>query len=115
MGEVCSKFRLNDVRMSRKKANKIKVKKKKNNALVLCHDRSEYWTTQKQFWQWVRDGLVLKMSDGPLTGKFVRSDEEKVVILANTVLNLAHHNHLNEALSQRRLMTPRKHRSLASL
>lgn len=80
-----------------------KPKKKKNNALIICHDQNQYWTTQKQFWQWVRDGLVKKNGDGPLTGYFIRRDEEKTVIIANTVLNLACPNHLREALAQRRL------------
>lgn len=81
----------------------IKVKKKKNNALILCHDHNQFWTTQKQFWQWVREGLVKKTGDGPLTGQFTRRDEEKAVVIANTILNLGCPNHLREALAQRRL------------
>lgn len=92
---------------SSKKTKKVKIKKKKNNALIITHDRSDYWTTQKQFWQWVREGKVLKTGDSPLTGKFVRRDEEKTVIIANTVLNLAHYNHLREALAQRKIV-PRR-------
>ena len=90
---------------ARQKLKKLKPKKKKNNALVVCHDGSQYWTNQKQFWQWSREGVITKTGDYPLTGKFVRRDEEKVVVLANTVLNLAHHNHLREALAQRKLTT----------
>lgn len=88
--------------MNNQKKKKDKPKKKKNNALVICHNRSQYWTTQKQFWQWLREGIIIKTGDYPLTGQFVRRDEEKFVVLANTVLNLAHPNHLSEALSQRR-------------
>ena len=87
-----------------KRTKKVKLKKKKNNALVMCHDSSSYWTNQKQFWQWVRDGIIVKVGDFPLSGKFVRRDEEKIVILANTVLNLAHQNHLREVLTQRKLV-----------
>ena len=71
---------------------KDKKKKKKKTALVLCRDRKEFWTTQKQFWQWVREGIVTKTGDNPL-----------MVLVSNTVLNLAHPNHMREALASRRI------------
>ena len=80
-----------------------KQKKKKRNALVVCRDRKEFWTTQKQFWQWVREGVITKTGDAPLTGEFRREHEELMVIVSNTVLNLARPNHLREALAARRL------------
>lgn len=85
---------------AKKKAEK---RKKKRTALVVCHDRKEFWTTQTQFWQWVREGVVVKTGDKPLSGSFVREHEEKLVMLSNTVLNLAHPNHLREALASRRI------------
>jgi hypothetical protein len=87
-----------------KKAKQIKKseKKKKKNALVLCQDGKEYWTTQAQFWQWVRDRVVVRLGDFPLRGKFVRENEEYDVIISNTVLNLRCPNHLREALDSRR-------------
>ncbi len=69
-----------------------------------------FWTTQQQFWQWVRDGVVAKIGDAPLTGEFVRKDDEKLVVLSNTVLNLAHPNHLREALSARHAALGRRTR-----
>jgi hypothetical protein len=78
------------------------LKKAKKNALVLCHDGSQFWTTQKQFWQWVREAKIVKSSDGPLTGKFINDDEEKLVVLANTILNISCPNHLREAMAQRK-------------
>jgi hypothetical protein len=83
-------------------SNKEK-KKKKRTALVVCRSSRQFWTTQAQFWQWVRDGVVVKTGDRPLTGSFVREHEELLVTLSNTVLNLAAPNHLREALSARRL------------
>jgi len=85
--------------MSQKKDKK---KKKKRTALVVCRDRKQFWTTQTQFWQWVREGVVLKTQDQPLTGVFRRDHEELMVLLSNTVLNLAHPNHMREALLARR-------------
>jgi hypothetical protein len=78
-------------------------KKKQRTALVVCRDRKEFWTTQTQFWQWVREGIVVKTGEQPLTGAFSREHEEKLVTLSNTVLNLAHPIHLSEALRARRL------------
>jgi hypothetical protein len=83
--------------------SKKKQKKKKRTALVICRDGKGFWTTQTQFWQWVREGVVAKSGDDPLTGRFAREHEELLVVLSNTVLNLAHPNHLREALSSRRV------------
>ena len=84
-------------------ASKTKKKKKKRKtALVVCRDRKEFWTTQAQFWQWAREGIITKTHDNPLTGTFNREHEELMVLLSNTVLNLAHPNHMREALLSRR-------------
>src|SRR6266850_7249280 len=85
-----------------------KKKKKKKTALVICRDRKQFWTTQTQFWQWVREGVVTKTQDSPLTGTFKREHEELLVLLSNTVLNLAHPNHMREALLSRRVGLARK-------
>ena len=77
-------------------------KKKKKNALVVCQDGKEFWTTQEQFWQWVRDRVVVKVGESPLSGKFCRATEEYAVVISNTILNLKYPNHLHEALNSRR-------------
>jgi len=51
----------------------------------------------------VRDGIVIKTGEQPLTGLFKREHEELMVLLSNTVLNLAHPNHMREALLSRRI------------
>lgn len=79
-----------------------KDKKKKRNALVICRNGSRFWTTQAQFWQWIRDGVITKTQDYPLMGTFVRDHEELAVKLSNTVLNLACPNHLREVLAARK-------------
>ena len=78
-------------------------KKKKRTAQVVCRDGKQFWTTQAQFWQWVRDGVVIKTGDKPLSGAFVHEAEELNVILGNTVLNLSRPNHLREAMLSRRI------------
>ena len=80
-----------------------KSKKKKRNALVVCRDGKEFWTTQKQFWQWVREGVVAKSSDAPLAGRFHREHEELMVVVSQTLLDLGHPEHMREALHARRL------------
>ena len=89
--------------MTSKKKDKKKKKRKKKTALVVCRNRKEFWTTQAQFWQWVREGVVVKTADGPLTGAFVREHEELMILLSNTVLNLAYPNHIREAMMSRRM------------
>lgn len=83
-----------------------KNRKKKRTALVICSNGDRFWTTQAQFWQWTRDGVLVKMQDHPLTGKFLREHEELMVKLSSTVLNLACPNHLREALASRRIGLP---------
>ncbi len=85
-----------------KELKKLLRKKKKKNALIICHDGKEYWTTQTEFWQWVRESIVRKIGDAPLTGQFIRQNEEYNVVISNTVLNLKCPNHLREALYARR-------------
>ncbi len=73
----------------------------------MCQSGGSFWTTQQQFWMWSREHVVVKTGDNPLTGVFVREHEESFVVLANTVLNLAHPNHLREALASRRMAVMR--------
>jgi hypothetical protein len=83
-------------------AVKTKKKKRKRTALVVCQDGKEFWTTQKQFWQWLREGVIVKTGEQPLSGAFNRQHEELMVLISNTVLNLAHPNHMREALMSRK-------------
>jgi hypothetical protein len=87
--------------------NDKKEKKKKRTALVICRSGKQYWTTQTEFWQWVRDQVVEKTQDHPLTGVFRREDEEMLVLLNHTVLNLAAPNHLRESMLARRMIRRR--------
>jgi len=82
-------------------------RKRKRTARVICQNETQFWTTQAQFWQWVRELKVKKTQDNPLTGRFTVADEESLIILSNTVLNLNNRNHVNEVLASRRLMRRR--------
>ena len=85
----------------------LRSKKRKRTALIICQNETRYWTTQAQFWQWIRELKIVKLGDNPLTGKFNRPYEELMVEIGNTILNLAHKNHLSEALSSRQYMKKR--------
>lgn len=82
-------------------------KRKKRTALVLCRDGRQFWTTQAEFWQWVRAQVVVKTQDHPLAGVFRHENEKKLILINHTVLNLAAPNHLRESLSARRMIRRR--------
>ena len=96
------------VKCVRKAPTLKKDKKRRKNALVVCRDRKQFWTTQKQFWQWVREGVVVKTGDAPLVGLIVRDNEELLIVLSSTVLNLSCPNHIRESLLSRRAARLRK-------
>ena len=48
---------------------------------MICRDRKQFWTTQTQFWQWVREGIVTKTGEQPLTGLFSREHKELMVFV----------------------------------
>ena len=92
---------------------KEKKQGKKRTALVICQSGKQFWTTQAEFWQWVRDCVVVKTQDQPLTGVFRREDEELKILKNHTVLNLGAPNHLREVmLSRQKAKSPRRTRIL---
>lgn len=82
---------------------KAERRKARRTALVVCRDEKQFYTTSAQFWQWVREGRVVKTGDKPLTGRLVEPNAELDVVLGNTVLNLSRPNHLREAMLSRRI------------
>lgn len=98
VGRLCSHSLKNEDFVQKQKRRR----KRKCTALIKCQNNTEFWTTQRQFWQWAREGVVVKLGDNPLTGVFRRENTELQVVFSNTVLNLAHPNHLREALKSRR-------------
>jgi hypothetical protein len=89
--------------MSSKKKTQKKKAQSRRTALIISHSGKRFWTTQAQFWQWIREGIIVKTGDYPLCGSFIREHQESFVVLSNTVLNLACPNHLCESLKSRRL------------
>lgn len=60
----------------RKTPRKEVTGRKKKNALVIFDNGKEFWTTQNQFWQWVREKVIVKAGDNPLRGNVLPSEEK---------------------------------------
>ena len=76
----------------------IPKKRGKKTARIVCSNDNEFWTTQKQFWQWVREGLVDVTGQTPLTGKFGGKREKLLVMIRHTILDNACPEHKQEVL-----------------
>jgi hypothetical protein len=73
-------------------------KPKKKNARIVCANDNEFWTTQKQFWKWVREGLVDVTGQRPLTGRFAGKRERLLVMVRHVILDNANPIHKQEVL-----------------
>jgi hypothetical protein len=80
----------------------------KKTALIICNDGKEYWITQKQFWNMVRERVVEQTGDQPLQGKFRGRDDQLLITLNHTVLNQATPIHTGEFLQNSRLKKSRR-------
>lgn len=61
----------------RKTPRKEVTGRKKKNALVIFDNGKEFWTTQNQFWQWVREKVIVKAGDNPLRGNVLPNEEKQ--------------------------------------
>lgn len=73
--------------------------KKKKNARIVCANEKEFWTTQKQFWVWVREGLVDVTGQKPLTGRFGGRREKLLVMVRHVILDNANPIHKEAVLN----------------
>jgi len=69
----------------------------KRSARVICGGGS-VWVSPKQFWGWVRDGIVEYVSEPPLTGKFHGQLNKFIVSIEHTLLDTTCPEHLNAVL-----------------
>jgi hypothetical protein len=81
--------------------------KKKKTAKIVCANDNEFWTTQKQFWTWVREGLVEQTGNRPLTGRFGGRREKLLVMVRHVILDNAAPNHKQEVLDNYSKQKPR--------
>jgi hypothetical protein len=92
------------------KAQPNKTKEKKRTAKIVCPNGKNFWTTQKQFWQWIRAGIIRQTGDRPLKGIIIRESELKLIMRNHTILNLSAPNHLAEVI--RAIAKSRKKREI---
>ena len=78
----------------------------KKTARIVCANDNEFWTTQKQFWLWVREGLVDVTGQHPLTGRFAGKREKLLVMIRHVVLDNGSANHKQEVLSTYAVLKP---------
>jgi hypothetical protein len=99
---TCNAYNDSKQRASRNRSLAIKGEgliAMKKTARIICANDNEFWTTQKQFWQWVREGLVDVVGHHPLTGRFAGRREKLLVMIRHIVLDNASPNHKHEVLS----------------
>jgi hypothetical protein len=80
--------------------------KAKKNARIVCANNNDFWTTQKQFWKWVREGLVDVTGQKPLTGRFAGRREKLLVMVRHVILDNACPEHKQEVLKQYSKLKP---------
>jgi len=73
----------------------------KRSAKVICRGGC-VWVSPKQFWRWVRGGIVEYVSEPPLTGRFYGERENFLVSVRHTLLNIACPEHMRTVLLSRR-------------
>jgi hypothetical protein len=79
------------------------VKKNKKSARVVGRGR-DYWTTVDEFWNWQKQGLIVKTGDNPLTGVWVDSAPHPRVLINHMILDRRCPSHLAEVLQSRNLV-----------
>lgn len=79
----------------------------KRSAKIICHGGC-VWVSPKQFWHWVRDGLVEYESEPPLTGSFRGQREQFLISIGHTLLNIACPEHLHAVLMAKRRLRKQK-------
>lgn len=72
----------------------------KRSAKVICYG-GNVWVSPKQFWHWVRDGVVEYVSEPPLTGRFRGQREQFLVSIGHTLLNMTCPEHLHAVVEAR--------------
>ena len=80
--------------------------KAKKTARIVCANDNEFWTTQRQFWQWVREGLVDVTGQYPLSGRFAGKREKLLVMVRHVILDKGSPHHKQEVLDTYNKLKP---------
>ncbi len=71
---------------------------RKKNARITTNNDLDYWITQKEFWNMVREGVVIQTGEFPLSGKFRGREDQLLIMIQHVVLNKATPMHTEEVL-----------------
>lgn len=78
----------------------------KKTARIVCANGNEFWTTQRQFWLWVREGLVDVTGQRPLTGRFGGRREKLLAMVRHVILDNASPEHKESVLGSYSKLKP---------
>jgi hypothetical protein len=78
----------------------------KKTAKIVCANDNEFWTTQRQFWKWVQEGLVDVTGQQPLTGRFGGKREKLLIMVRHVILDNASPEHKQEVLDKYSKLKP---------
>ncbi len=65
---------------------------------MVCANNNEFWTTPKQFWEWVKDEIVTYQSDEPLTGKFEGRRDKLLIMVKHILLDASVPEHKDQVI-----------------
>jgi hypothetical protein len=74
----------------------------KKSAKIIYSGGGAAWVSPKQFWRWVKDGIVEYISEPPLTGKFLAQPEKFIVNVEHTLLDMSCPEHLQAVVAVKR-------------
>lgn len=72
----------------------------RRSARVICRDGC-FWTNPKQFWRWVRQGMVVVLQERPLIGRYQGRRWDFMVTVGHVILDLTCPEHLDEVVRGR--------------
>jgi hypothetical protein len=78
----------------------------KKSARIWVNGAHCYWVTAKQFWNWVREDVLVLQREQPLEGHYRGRKEDFLVTLNGTILNVGCPEHKEAVLHSMR----KKHR-----
>jgi hypothetical protein len=72
--------------------------RRRKTAHIVCSGDGSFWTTPREFWRYVREGVVTPTGERPLTGRFEGHREKMIVRLRGILLDDAAPEHKDAIL-----------------
>lgn len=84
-------------------------KSRRKSAKVVGGSR-DYWTTAAEFWQWHKQGVIVKVGDRPLTGRWVNDEARHLVTINHVVMDRRCRRYISEVLDSKKLVRTKTRR-----